>query len=472
MSERLLELDPIPGSDYRSPRVEPENSPASLTASPATAPEIVTPAPAIVAKLAADRIEPVRDETGRAVASGPGVDADDVQRALDDEKLAREAGFAAKPQIFALGTPVNSLGRDNFRKSRQQVDDLPLTLAAMPALRNRVRAECRTIVEVPSNELRMLDDGRITRGREPLAVTRPGWRAIAQQVTKGGAAWLEKQAPDVRAWNFNRLIGDHSGSLRLRVRRSQSPKAETSHEIWGVVGPRYTPFDADEAATLIEQIAPDARCDVTYDGYNLQIDLVWHSDIKPEHAVSGEFFKSALRFRSADDGAGRCSNRLDAMLWRNLCLNLIIVDQAGKKILRQRHVGDAIAERITAGFERGLDSLAPFISKWGEASQERILDEYGLDADGAFRALVQARVVHVPGVKPEAMIERLTRAYAAEPDNLTRAGIVNAITRAAHSDPWSYGATEDLEATAGQLIAHQRVFARAMADYEPEATSA
>ena len=82
-----------------------------------------------------------------------------------------------------------------------------------------------------------------------------------------------------------------------------------------------------------------------------------------------------------------------------------------------------------------------------------MLEKYGVsDVDAVFRGLVYNKVVHVPGIKPEEMMERLQRAYQAEP-GYGKDAIVNAVTRAAHAETWgSWTDVEDMERTGGALL--------------------
>src|SRR5207302_1367866 len=60
------------------------------------------------------------------------------------------------------------------------------------------------------------------------------------------------------------------------------------------------------------------------------------------------------------------------------------------------------------------------------------------DAEPAhvFRQLLEQGLVHVAGVTMDAMVERLMRAWRSEPGHTVTA-VVNAVTRAAHAEPWS-----------------------------------
>ncbi len=202
---------------------------------------------------------------------------------------------------------------------------------------------------------------------------------------------------------------------------------------------------------------------MVYDGYRVRINVLWHSNIEPERCVAGEIFKAGVLVTTADDGSGAI--RISAEVWRNLCRNLIILDRARIPLASRRHIGRGIANDVEAGIQAALAKVATFADKWSEASLENVLERYGVDdVATVFRALVESRVVHVPGVGADHMVERLQRAWDFEP-GYSRAAIVNAITRAAHTEEWrSWTTAEDLERTAGELL-----YARVWNVQQPEA---
>jgi len=92
------------------------------------------------------------------------------------------------------------------------------------------------------------------------------------------------------------------------------------------------------------------------------------------------------------------------------------------------------------------------------------------DVESVLRGLVHNKVVHVSGVKPEEMYERLLRAYQAEP-GYGRDAIVNAVTRCAHSEIWSrWTDVEDLERKGGELL-FAKAWNVAISDEDREALS-
>lgn len=233
----------------------------------------------------------------------------------------------------------------------------------------------------------------------------------------------------------------------------RSREGRAGREIYAVTGPKYASFDVDKVAReAAAGIGGDARGKITYDGYRMTLDAVFHSNIAPQNAVAGEFFKGCVRVKTADDGTGATTVKMG--LWRNLCRNLIIVDFDTVLIGSRRHIGAAtieadIRELMVSASER----IALVVGKWSEASTENVLDRYDLqDVDQVFRGLVLNDCVKATGVKADDMVQRLHTAWEREP-GYSKTAILNAITRAAHESEWStWSDQEDLESAAGALL--------------------
>ena len=250
-----------------------------------------------------------------------------------------------------------------------------------------------------------------------------------------------------------------------------------------VTGPKYAAFDVDKVvAQAAAGIGGDARGKITYDGYRMTLDAVFHSNIAPERAVAGEFFKGCVRVKAADDGSGAVTVKLG--LWRNLCRNLIIVDFDQVLVGSRRHIGAATIESdIAALMSDASKRIALMVGKWSEASTENVLDRYNLtdvdevfrglvlndltDVDEVFRGLVLNDCVTATGVKADDMVKRLHEAWEREP-GYSKTAILNAITRAAHESTWSaWSDQEDLESAAGELL-YQPVWTLDTSDRSPE----
>jgi hypothetical protein len=140
-------------------------------------------------------------------------------------------------------------------------------------------------------------------------------------------------------------------------------------------------------------------------------------------------------------------------MWRNLCLNLYIIDNAKELVTSRRHFGAGISEAVEKGIMAAQDKISYFMNKWGAATLENVVERYDAEsADTVLRALAFNKVVHIPGVKKEEMYKRLRRAWEKEPGN-NRTAFVNAVTRSAHEETWQrWTDSQDLERLGGKLL--------------------
>jgi hypothetical protein len=381
----------------------------------------------------------------------------DATRARDDEVLALKNGFASRPPLYALGTPVNELGVENFRQSRAEFEALPFANDVCDELVSQVEAEKRENVIAKATELHMMHDGWLRQDVTEWPITERALDGLARLVTPGGATYLRECPPDLRAQNLNHWLpratredrhgAHHPRELTLRTRITR----DRPRDIFAIVGPRYSAFDIDELAAQVALVVPpDARADVVYDGYRVRINILFHSNITPERCVAGEFFKAGVLITTADDGTGAI--KISAELYRNLCLNLIIIDRA-RQTVSTPHKGSNLHTTVGEGIRRALKKIEGFADKWSEASTENVLERYSLtDVDIVFKALVANRAVYVPGISPEDMLKRLKRAWEVEP-GYEKTAFINAITRAAHTEEWrTWTTAEDLERAAGELL--------------------
>jgi hypothetical protein len=380
----------------------------------------------------------------------------DTERALADQVSAEAAGFSLRPPVYALGTAVSERGKKNFRQSRRDFESLPYANDACAALATEVEAERRHDVHAEARSLRMERDGRLTSDLGSLPVTERAVEGLCRLVTPGGAGYLTACPPDLRAENLNHWLSraalvNASGVTKPRQLTLRARQVGGGCEIYSVVGPRYAPLDIDVIATQLHGLVPaDARAEVLYDGYRARISVLFHSNIRPGQCVAGEIFKAGVSITTADDGTGAI--KVAAQVWRNLCRNLILIDHA-EQATTTRHVGKNLRDVVSAGIARAMGKIQHFAGKWSEATVENVLERYGVDdVETIFRALVETRAVHVAGYGPDAMVERLQRAWDVEP-GYSKTAIVNAVTRAAHTEEWrSWTTAEELERTAGELL--------------------
>jgi hypothetical protein len=442
--------------------------------------------------------EPVRSASDGW--NGPGVSMEGKARAIADEEAAAEAGFTLRPPIYEIGRLVNYVGVENFRRSQMEFENMATVEEACGHLQATVAAEDRQdkLVQVPN--LHMLDDGKLhTKGNGTYPLSRRALQGLCGFTTPGGAGYLSECPPKLRAFNLNQwfdagyrqdrrattaqakdwqkeadraerygttvpaepepVMVEKAITLRTRVARADTlaevngvTSSQPDRELFAVVGPNYGEHDIDKiAAQIMEGVPSDARCNVVYDGYKARIDILFHSNLAPEKAVAGEIFKAGVCITTADDGSG--SIKISAEMWRNLCLNLYIIDNAKELITSRRHFGKGISEAVEKGILNAQSKIAHFMGKWNAGNLEDVVERYNVDnADTILRALAYNKVVHVSGVKKEEMYKRLLRAWEKEPGH-NRNAFVNAVTRAAHEESWNrWTDAEDLERLGGRLL--------------------
>ena len=429
-------------------------------------------------KPPAQEVIPERDGSWNS----PGVSVEGANRAKSDELAAVLAGFTVAPPIYEIGSLVNSTGVENFRASREQFDAMPTATEVCGKLVDQIKAEKRRDLILPVTELRMLDNGQLTRGTgNGMTMSERAMTGLATHVTPGGGGYLAACPSELRATNVNHWCengtredvratnaamkewqeqgcnGPQPGPVIVAKQitlRTRLNGTSGERENYAIVGPRYAAHDIDVLAEQVmssEAIPADARANVTYDGYRSRIDVLFHSNVQPERVVAGEIFKAGIMLKTADDGSG--SIQIAAQLWRNLCLNLIIVDHAKDMVMRRSHRGGGIGEAVEIGIRDAMKKVEYFCEKWSEATLENVLEKYGCaDIEAVFRGLVFNKVAFVPGVTPADMHARLVKAWQAEPGH-DKTSIVNAITRAAHTEVWKrWTIVEELETLGGKML--------------------
>lgn len=427
-------------------------------------------------------------------------------RSTLDAEATAAAGFAVEPPIFDRGTRVDETGVRNARRARQEWEAMPTVLANCEAHAARIQAEEREDSVAMASGVAMQDDGTLLvrhvddpPGAAPTrySLTEPAFGALVTRLGLPAAGrYLRQCWPELRATNVNgwveRLTATEAKALaaakaaarasdytpvdlRLRHRlTSRAAGAGPEREIFGIVSPEYAAFDADMLDEAIALAIPkEARGRVTYDGRRTRWEILFHTTLQPEHFVAGEFFRAGVIVGTDDTGGGAI--RGNAVVWQNLCLNLIVVQTTTTAEFSIRHQGDvdALARKFRAGFSKAMGAIDHFVRAWDKAVEtdeasavRRVSAAAGraLPADGRelmagiFRDAIERELVpvRVRSAQREDAVRGLLHAWeqdssaAAGP---TRAAVVNAFTRWAHEgvelDPWR---EDEVQAGAGALL--------------------
>lgn len=367
-------------------------------------------------------------------------------RIEQQERWLTAAGFAVPAPIYAPGTRVVNVGDGNFRLEREEVESMARFDEAAEAIIARIKAEDRSDHEVSLRSLTLSPRGSLFVGNHEEYALEPG--AFSQLAGLGGfgsgARYLRELCdPDIRSANVNwQLMNRPNRRITLRTRRDQAGR----RQVFAVVTPSYTPVDTDVVLDTIRPALVDARTELVYDGSGVRGQALWMPDTVVDLAA-GDVFKVGVRLHTNDVGKGRIG--ISAVVFRNLCLNLIIIGEAAQATVSQVHRGNT--HRIIAGLEEGVEQarakVADFIEAWGHARTITInvietLEEWVAD-----------KRVEVKGERDKAqLVGAFVSAWAKEPGE-TLADAVNAITRAAHENQqWSLPVREALEVQAAQLV--------------------
>jgi hypothetical protein len=414
------------------------------------------------------------------VAPGAVDDAARLRVKLDRATL-EAAGIKTADAVYAEGSRVNETGVENARKSRETWKRLPLVGDAMARLAAKVQAEERTDLEVRTEVWKgprvggtygarvCMDNTGAVRieGREQGYAISPGAmaqliRVIGPEGGKGGSGYLMACDPALRAINVNRLLGSVKQAETLVMRTRGPSVAHKGPQVFGVVTDKYHAMDVDRVASVIGKAIGDTgmRAAVTYDGYKMRVEATAHSDVAPEKYSAGETFKVGVTIKTDDTGRGGL--HVHAIAVRNLCLNLIILDECSTPVARVTHMSspEQIAKALARGVEKARDMVAPFLARWSIAMDINEVDRLGKRGmsveeaiPGFYRALFARKDMdRLLPVGAGKALEGVMKAWSVEPGT-SRASLVNGLTRWAHErDDADAFALEDMAAVANKVL--------------------
>lgn len=433
-------------------------------------------------------------------------DAEGDKRSQRDRDAAILAGFSPRAPIYRQGSRATGMQR-----FRDKFEKLPMARYAATALITRVQNEQRRDVAFPAVDVRVNKEGLLALGRgKRLKFTRRGFSSMVNrlQMPAGASTYLPEISPDIRALNINHWVAEQYKELEVtrakecyaakktfepetlvfRTRNAAVDGGEDAvgadRECFGVVSDSYGEFDADKIAEALKLAVPeDARARVVYDGVRTKFDVVFFSNVPVEQAVAGEFFQAAVQIRTDDTGGG--SIVVSAALHQNLCLNFIILDKAFGEVARIRHIGstEKLAERFREAFAAALAKIGHFVQAWGYAQEENVTvrslvaakNMNAISAEdfanytvrpvsemlpGIFNGLIERELVPLPKRDRATTVRALMDMWAKDESFatrnretvLSRAAVVNAVTRYAHEVATDEFQGAELEAAAGGLL--------------------
>ncbi len=389
-------------------------------------------------------------------------------RVLADMAAAKGAGFAVSQPLFAAGTRVMQAGVDRARELRTEYEQKPLLREAFDDLRARIAAEDRKSVEAYRTEVMLTSRGAVAIDGMRLPIEEAAFRSLAHRIHMPAgfaqyatACWPELRAKNVNNWQAvhrqqEQETMDNARALRRPFERDRimlrTRKSGDTRAIFAVVSDSYNEFDVDKYADAIQAAMPDgARAEVRYDGRRTKIDVLFHSTTKPEDFAAGEYFRAGIVLRTDDTGGGSITGY--SVVEQNLCLNLMITSKNAQPAFRISHLTrkGEIVRRVREGLRTAESQLGHFLKQWGYARKEDLYRQAlergeimeGMPMSMVLQAIangaIERELVPVRGRREE-VLKQLTRAWEADTSSdgpsagtVTRAGVINAFTRWAHT---------------------------------------
>lgn len=389
-----------------------------------------------------------------------------LSRAIEDETIAINNGFKLKNTLYMLGTPVNSTGVSNLRKSREDYDKLSSVKEECEKIKKIVKEEERSDDEVILSSYRMIPNGQLSLQEiteksgyvyyvpTPLSLSQLIKRTVPaaehdRNAISSAASFVGNEYSPI---NLRQTVTNHYLSLAKTDKKDitaifRSRKYLNKRELYAVVSDRFSlDCDVDDISDILARLEGESKAISMYDGNRFRFDIIYHTDIKPEDGVCGEVFKAGVSVRSSDNGTQGI--RISPFVIRNLCLNLIILDKA-QQYTAFTHLKKNLPEVINEAIKDSLNKVSAFKDKWSYANKT-IIEELDKPEE-LFTKLVKDGVFKVPGISSKELVIKLMSSWSKEPGN-TLSSIINASSRAAHeeiSDVWS---STLLEEQSGNLL--------------------
>jgi hypothetical protein len=408
--------------------------------------------------------------TGESGSWGSDKGVSEVALARQDKSdaIMRRAGILVEDTAVTRGARVVSSGVQKFDTAYSEFERLPLAADALREVGAAIDAEKRTPVPFDVRNLRLdlRADGTILMRRhgatgkngEPKAGIPVNYRTIAAFCEYNPDVFAklkpalttdpEEGGLDIedKIEFFNRFVVDRlakktfrrgSESKLLWVRQQGDKAAGTDRwQTFTITGTRHTSKDLDGA--VFARMMADGLDDSGLRGeveYNPATGSVkFNAYDMPNHVVdlaAGDVFKAGISGSTNDMNGG--SFEVWNSVLRNLCLNLIILQDGKGRLARFTHSASAAKVRrgLQSGLANGGQMVTEFQKLWGNlrSTKVEVHNDEGeqLSTHDVIRGL--ASEVKLAGVKRDAIVEAMLSGYAEEPGD-TWADVVNAVTRA------------------------------------------
>lgn len=265
--------------------------------------------------------------------------------------------------------------------------------------------------------------------------------------------------------NPDLLVDNVNHGLRKLSTRGEARMVRTlDGDIRGLLSSRYRIMDAhDMLETVLPVIADKGMEVVSSEITDQRLFLKVLSPRLTAEVKKGDVVQYGLVISTSDVGAGAL--RVEPLIHRLICLNGAVMNIAVRKF----HVGknqaeDDIRELLTDSTKALTDAAF-----WAQVRDvvlgsmkaeifEAQVDRLRIAANEEIKNFDLPRVVELSmkatGITGEAKKNSIIAALASgnEGAGLTRWGLINSFTKAAHTGPWAYEESVELERAGGQIL--------------------
>lgn len=514
---------------------EPTRGPIALPATVALLPLApALPAPAAAEVAQPDLVIPAPHDPAVRLALAHGSagysEAADARIAAQ-ERLADDLGFRLPPPLYRRGMLLRDGGAARVEALRKEWSDMPAVADAVAAFKRVIEGEQREDVPVDIGAARFNDDGTVlTTPRGVFTCEADGWPTLANRLATVADVPLIGAALAKYAGPLAPMRGDYLRKLQAEINRDHDVESVLAREaerkvpaapamklrtrvsatglgrqVYAVTSTRYTSFDVDRVAQVVaDMVAEDGgdyRAEIDYDGRSARINVVTFTDVDGVDAAAGEVYKAGFTLIADDVGDGGIA--AEAEVWRNRCLNFIIVKASRVRVESLQHRGEIteLTAKVRKAVAAAMAKIKPFAAMWNraqvaplaaeidvrraagdpladaiaawqrQAAAERTADHLAWGRDlmaGVFRGLAREYAL-VPARTIEAAIPLMVAAHdddrnagRAREAGPTRASIVNALTLFAQGQDPARELT--IERAAGTILASPSPLPYALAE--------
>lgn len=279
----------------------------------------------------------------------------------------------------------------------------------------------------------------VVPGVGPHAMTSLARRSLASMVGIRWERWFQSASPEERAEELNRRLKRTPGERKLRAWRDDT--GQTAGTLRAILPAGYEPIDD---ARIFESLRTNMGA--LLDEYLFQRveageeTSQYAAVLREPRSLRGDDLAPGWSLRTSEVGEAPLS--IDDFWLRLVCTNGLVVAVGGKRSLYRRHraIDD---DQLAAAFVLALGRLP--------GRFERALELMAIAMDATVEHPDELAGAILTGI-PRALVEETQRAALAEAP-ITRFGLLNVITRVAHTTNTDPEVRFAMESAAGTLLA-------------------